>query len=65
MEERANNFHTCSKCWETFVYFPNEVHWSYSGSENIKVVKCSFCEQVQAIRYERQNNINYDERYYC
>ena len=64
MEERANHFKTCSKCWETFIYFPDEAFWDNNGTENRKLVKCPYCEQVQTIKYEKQININYDERFY-
>jgi len=64
VEERAKHFKTCSKCWETFIYFPNEIYWDYNGSENRKLVKCPFCNTVQTIQYEKQVNVNYDERLY-
>lgn len=64
MEERIKHVRTCSKCWETFIYFPNEVSWDHSGTESVKLVNCPFCGKTQTIRYEKQVNANYDERYY-
>ena len=64
MEERVKHLKTCSKCWETFIYFPNEVWWDNKGLSNAKLAKCPFCGKIQTIQYEKQVNPNYDERYY-
>jgi len=55
----------CIKCEEKFDFNLNEdSYWDYKGVTPTKLVKCPHCNCIQAIRYIKVENVNYDERYY-
>lgn len=64
MEELSKNIKTCIKCETDFVYFPNETWWDYSGYTNTKLTRCPKCGCIQAVKYEKIQDLNNDARYY-
>ena len=63
MEDLKHN-KKCTKCKEDFVYFQKDTWWDYTGINNVKLVKCPFCESIQSLKYGKLSNPNYDEKYY-
>lgn len=63
---QEQNYKTCSKCKESFVYFPDEVKWIDYGTYSVKVCKCPYCGTVQSIKFEDAfgQDVNNDKRYY-
>ena len=64
MEEQNKHYKTCVKCKEDFIWDEKDAHWDYKGYTDTKIVTCSFCGCVQAIKYKEQINPNYDRRYF-
>ena len=62
--EELNNAKKCVKCKEKFEYAQEDTWWDYKGYTNTKLVKCPICGCIQAVQYEKLNNLNYDRRYY-
>lgn len=60
----VGNKKKCIRCNEDFYYKQDQCYWDYQGVTPTKVTKCPHCDCLQAIRYEKENNINLDARYY-
>lgn len=63
MNEKQHN-KKCVKCKENFVWFNDEVKWDYKGYTPTKLTKCQNCGTLQAVDYEPEQNVNFDERFY-
>ena len=64
MREPSNqNTKTCIKCKEDFIWFPDEAWWDYKNYTPAKLVKCP-CGCIQAVKYEKEINPNFDARFY-
>lgn len=63
MNEKQHN-KKCVKCKENFVWFNDECVWDYKGYTPTKLTKCPNCGTLQAVDYEPERNVNFDERYY-
>lgn len=56
----------CIKCDTKFSFDSEEdCRWDFLGVTPTKIVKCKSCECLQAVSYVKENNVNYDERYYA
>lgn len=60
------NNKTCIKCKDDFVYRYDETWWDENGSTSTKLVKCPYCNCIQAVTYRDDNafRLNFDKRYY-
>lgn len=54
----------CIKCNEYFSYTQEDTWWDENGMSSTKLVKCPYCNCVQAIKYGKLQDLNNDERYY-
>lgn len=63
MDEKKHN-KKCRRCGEYFVWFNEEARWDYRGYSPTKLVDCPYCNTTQAVDYESEQNVNFDERYY-
>lgn len=60
------NNHTCAKCHEDFIFYPEDVSWHEHGTYSAKTVNCPFCNQINIIKYQNAAGlyVNKDSRYY-
>lgn len=63
MDEKKHN-KMCRKCCTRFIWFDDETWWDYKGYTPTKLTKCPNCGLVQAVDYELEQNVNFDDRYY-
>ena len=54
----------CRKCNEYFDWDDSMTRWDYKGYTPTKLVKCPLCGCWQAVKYESEQNVNFDKRYY-
>ena len=47
-----------------FDWSDEEAVWDYRGYTPTKLIKCKFCSTTQAVKYEPEQNVNFDPRYY-
>lgn len=54
----------CRRCNMNFNWSDEEAFWDYKGYSPTKLVTCPECKTIQAVKYESEQNVNFDERYY-
>lgn len=54
----------CRRCNMNFNWSDEEAWFDYKGYTPTKLVKCKFCGTIQAVKYESEQNVNFDPRYY-
>ena len=64
MQEQSKHNKTCIKCDQNFIWYEKEAWWDYSNFTNVKLIKCSSCGCIQAVKYNEPHDVNHDKRYY-
>lgn len=64
MEENKKHNRQCLRCRVNFVYFNEECKWDYQGYTPTKLAQCPNCGCWQPVKYEAEQNVNFDPRYY-
>ena len=68
MSKKAQNYKTCKKCNENFVWFPNDAWFDESGyGYSTKLVRCTHCNTINVIGYIEDmamQKLNRDKREY-
>ncbi len=54
----------CIRCNNDFKYSEDQCRWNYQGVTPTKIIECPHCSCIQAVKFEPEKNLNYDERYY-
>ena len=62
--EQIRSSKQCKKCKSNFYYTSDDTFWNENGMSSTKLVKCPDCGCIQAIRYGKLHDVNFDERYY-
>ena len=54
----------CLRCKTYFKFDENNSKWDYGGYTITKLAQCPECGCWQAVKFEAENNLNFDKRYY-